>query len=145
VCIGSWHRFGKRLPLREEKPNDHRRFLSPRSSTFVREVPVWLFVRDPADLQEQEQIALTAIRQACPTADTVYTLAQQFMRMIRQLEGEHLDEWLGLVRASQIPELQSLVQSIQRDKAAVFAGLTLPHNNGVGDRKGQQIEARSRA
>lgn len=102
---------------------------------FCAHEAVWLFVRDPADLQEQEQRALTAIRQASPTADTVYTLAQQFMRMIRQLEGEHLDEWLGLVRTSQIPELQSFVQSIKRDKAAVLAGLTLPHNNGVVEGK----------
>ena len=101
---------------------------------------VWLFVRDPADLQEQEQSALTAIRQASPTADTVYTLAQQFMRMIRQLEGEHLDEWLSLVRASQIPELQSFVQSIKRDKAAVLAGLTLPHNNGVVEGKVNKLK-----
>jgi transposase len=101
---------------------------------------VWLFVRDPADLQEQEQSALTAIRQASPTADTVYTLAQQFMRMIRQLEGEHLDEWLSLVRASQIPELQSFVQSIKRDKKAVLAGLTLPHNNGVVEGKVNKLK-----
>ena len=103
-------------------------------------MPVWLFVRDPADLQEQEQRALTAIRQASPTADTVYTLAQQFMRMIRQLEGEHLDEWLGLVRASQIPELQSFVRSIERDKAAVLAGLSLPHNNGVVEGKVNKLK-----
>jgi transposase len=103
-------------------------------------VPVWLFVRDPADLQKQEQSALTAIRQASQTADTVYTLAQQFMRMIRQLEGEHLDEWLGLVRASQIPELQSFVRSIERDKAAVLAGLTLPHNNGVVEGKVNKLK-----
>jgi len=101
---------------------------------------VWLFVRDPAELQEHEQSALTAIRQASPTADTVYTLAQQFMRMIRQLEGEHLDEWLSLVRASQIPELQSFVQSIKRDKAAVLAGLTLHHNNGVVEGKVNKLK-----
>ena len=81
------------------------------------------------------QEELTAIRQASPTADTVYTLAQQFMRMIRQLKGERLDDWLALVKASQIPELQSLVRSIKKDKAAVLAGLTLQHNNGVVEGK----------
>jgi hypothetical protein len=49
--------------------------------------------------------------------------------MIRQLEGEHLDDRLDLVRVSQIPELQPLAKSIERDKAAVVAGLTLRHNN----------------
>lgn len=107
---------------------------------FSAQEAVWLFVRDPCDLKEKEQEELTVIRQASSTADTVYTLAQQFMRMIRQLEGEHLDDWLDLVRASQIPELQSLVRSIERDKAAVFAGLSLPHNNGVVEGKVNKLK-----
>jgi transposase len=72
---------------------------------------VWLFVRKSSDLSEKEQKELAAICQASPTAQTVYTLVQQFMSMIRQLEGERLDDWLSLVRASQIPELQGFVQS----------------------------------
>jgi len=62
------------------------------------------------------------------------------MNMIRQLKGEYLDDWLSLVRASQIPELQGFVQSIQRDKAAVFAGLTLQHNNGVVEGKVNKLK-----
>jgi transposase len=107
----------------------------PPVQHFSAQEAVWLFVRDPGDLKEKEQEELTAIRQASPTADTVYTLAQQFMRMIRQLKGERLDDWLALVKASQIPELQSLVRSIKKDKAAVLAGLTLQHNNGVVEGK----------
>lgn len=109
---------------------------SPIQQFSAREA-VWLFVRDPGDLEKNEQETLTALRQASPTAETLYGLAQEFMHMIRHLEGERLDDWLSRVRASCIPELQGLVQSIQRDKAAVLAGLTLAHNNGVGDRKGK--------
>jgi transposase len=36
---------------------------------------------------------------------------------------------MGEVADSQIPELQSFAQGIERDKAAVLAGLTLPHSN----------------
>src|SRR5450755_3241170 len=111
-----------------------------RVQHFSAQEAVWLFVRDPGDLKEKEQEELTAIRQASPTADTVYTLAQQFMRMIRQLEGERLDGWLALVKASQIPELQSLVRSIKKDKAAVLAGLTLQHNNGVVEGKVNKLK-----
>ena len=39
------------------------------------------------------------------------------------------------VRASQIRELQGFVGSLERDKAAVVAGLTLPQNNGVVEGK----------
>jgi transposase len=43
--------------------------------------------------------------------------------------GERLDEWLARVTASHISELQRLVRSIQKDKAAVQAGLTLTYSN----------------
>ncbi len=65
---------------------------------------------------------------------------QEFMHMIRHLKGERLDDWLALVKASQIPELQSLVRSIKKDKAAVFAGLTLLHNNGVVEGKVNKLK-----
>jgi transposase len=92
---------------------------------------VWWFIRDPSDLKENEQQALAAIRQASPTADTAYALAQDFMQMLRRREGQRLDAWLEQVRASHIPELQRFVRSIQRDKDAVLAGLTEPWSNGV--------------
>ena len=92
---------------------------------------VWLFIRDPIQLEKKEQKALAAIRQASPTADAVYGLAQDFLQMLRRREGQRLDGWLGQVRASHIPELQRFVRSIQRDKDAVLAGLTLPQSNGV--------------
>jgi transposase len=55
--------------------------------------------------------------------------------MLRTRTGEHLDAWLEQVRASQIRELQGFVVSIERDKAAVVAGLTLPQNNGLVEGK----------
>jgi transposase len=100
-------------------------------SRWTAKQAVWWFIRDPSDLKKTEQEALVAIRQASPTADMAYGLAQDFMGMLRHREGERLDVWLGQVRASHIPELQRFVQSIQRDKDAVLAGLTEPWSNGV--------------
>jgi transposase len=96
---------------------------------------VWWFIRDPSDLKKKEQETLLAIRQASPTADRAYGLAQDFMGMLRHREGERLDVWLGQVRASHIPELQRFVRSIQQDKDAVLAGLTEPWSNGVVEGK----------
>ena len=59
----------------------------------------------------------------------IYQLVQEFRHMLHQREGEQLDDWVKKVRASQIRELQSFVVGIERDKAAVVAGLTLPQNN----------------
>jgi len=57
------------------------------------------------------------------------------MNMFRHREGERLDAWLETVRNSQICELQRMVHSIEKEKAAVLAGLTLPHSNGVVEGK----------
>jgi transposase len=96
---------------------------------------VWWFLRDPSDLKEKEQQALATIRQVSLTANTAYELAQDFMHMLRRRQGQRLDGWLGQVKASHIPELQRFARSIQRDKDAVLAGLTLQESNGVVEGK----------
>jgi hypothetical protein len=70
-----------------------------------------------------------------------YELVQQFTHMLRTRTGEHLDEWLRRVKASQIRELQSFLTGVKGDKAAVVAGLTLLQNNGVVARTCQQTQA----
>lgn len=41
-----------------------------------------------------------------------------------------MDAWLLAVKTSQIRDLQGFVLGIERDKAAVVAGLTLSYSNG---------------
>ncbi len=84
----------------------------------------------PEKLDERQQEELALIRQASPRAETAYGLAQAFMHMIWEHRGEPLDTWLSEVEASHLPELESFAKGIQHDKAAVFAGLTLPWSNG---------------
>jgi len=82
------------------------------------------------DLNEKERADLSTIRQASETAETIYQLVQEFLQMVRQLQGEQLDTWLRKVRASPLPELHSFASGLERDKAAVLVGLTQSHNNG---------------
>jgi transposase len=91
---------------------------------------VWLFVRPFDDLSEIEQEELLAMRQASTTAETIYHLVQEFFRLVRTRQGTQLDPWLSKVEASAIPELQRFANGLERDKAAVLAGLTLIHSNG---------------
>ena len=104
-------------------------------SQWTAKQAVWWFLRDPSDMKKKEQETLLAIRQTSPTADLAYGFAQDFMDMLRHREGERLDVWLDQVRASPLPELQRFVRSIQRDKDAVLAGLTLQESNGVVEGK----------
>jgi len=50
--------------------------------------------------------------------------------MIREHTGHQLETWLSSVEASTLPEFKSFAKGLQQDKAAVFAGLTLPWSNG---------------
>src|SRR5581483_3039004 len=91
---------------------------------------VWLFIRKSKDLTDEEQTHLSALRQASALVETIYGLVQDFLIMVRERQGERLDGWLDAIQASQIPELQSFAQGIQRDKEAVVAGLTQLYSNG---------------
>jgi transposase len=104
-------------------------------SQWTAKQAVWWFIRDPSDLKKKEQETLLVIRQASPTADMAYGLAQDFMGMLRHREGERLDVWFAQVSASHIPELQRFARSLQRDKDAVLAGLTEVWSNGVVEGK----------
>ena len=107
--------------------------LSSRQASF-------LFLRRPEELEADEQESLLTLRHLHPEIDLAYDLVQQFARMLRTRTGEQLDDWLEKVRASQIREFQGFVAGIERDKAAVVAGLTLPQNNGVVEGKVNKLK-----
>ncbi len=97
---------------------------------FSAKKAVWLFVRPFEDLSEKEQEELLAMRQASAMAETMYQLVQEFFGLVRFRQGTQLDSWLSKVQASAIPELRRFAKGLERDKAAVLAGLTLVHSNG---------------
>src|SRR5712691_4304857 len=97
---------------------------------FSAKKAVWLFVRPFEKLKEKEQEELLATRQASAMAETIYQLVQEFFRLVHSRQGAQLDSWLNKVQASAIPELQRFAKGLERDKAAVLAGLTLSHSNG---------------
>src|SRR6267154_2287051 len=68
--------------------------------------------------------------QASPTLKRAYDLVQDFLQMVHKREGQRLDAWLERVAASGLLELQSFATGVEKDKAAVKAGLTWPINNG---------------
>ena len=100
-----------------------------RLHTFTASTAVWLFVRDPKSLDEIEQEDLATFCQASPTLKRAYDLVQDFMQMVRKREGHRLDAWLEQIAASDLTELQPFAAGVEKDKAAVKAGLTWPINN----------------
>src|SRR5437016_8400080 len=100
-----------------------------RLHTFTASTAVWLFVRDPKSLDEVEQEDLATFCQACPTLKRTYDLVQDFMRMVYKREGHRLDAWLERIATSDLAELQQFAAGVEKDKAAVKAGLTWHINN----------------
>jgi transposase len=115
------------------RPDPSKKSLSARDA-------VWLFVRDPEDLDDNESSALEEVLQASTRANTLYQLAQEFRQMLHKREGKKLESWLIKAKESQIEELMSFVIGIERDKAAVVAGLTLPQNNGLVEGKVNKLK-----
>jgi transposase len=53
------------------------------------------------------------------------------LTMVHKREGHRLDAWLAKIAESDLPELQSFALGVEKDKAAVKAGLTWSINNGM--------------
>lgn len=102
-----------------------------RIQKYTPKTAVWLFVRDPDTLDEIEREDMVAFCQASPTLAKGYRLIQAFLAMVHQREGERLDDWLTKVAESDLPELHTFVSGVEKDKAAVEAGLTCSINNGM--------------
>lgn len=65
--------------------------------------------------------------------------------MIRDLRGDRLPEWIEAVRSDNLPALHSFVAGLQRDEAAVTAGLTHSPSNGPTEGTVNRIKALKRA
>jgi transposase len=107
--------------------------VSCRQATF-------LFLRRSKELETDEQETLITLRHLHPESELAYDLVQQFIQMLHARRGEQLDAWLEKAKVSQIQELQSFAKSVERDKAAIVAGLTLPQNNSLVEGKVNKLK-----
>ncbi len=121
------YRYLETLKQAEVKVSANPQRLQKISATTA----VWLFVRDPESLDEVEREDLAAFCQASIALKKAYDLAQDFLSMVHKREGHRLHAWLEQVAKSDFSELQSFANGVERDKAAVQAGLTWWINNGV--------------
>jgi transposase len=115
-------RLREQLPL-ESAPRPAPRPPSPRALR-------WLLARRPDELDDEERTQVHALLATYPAVATAYALVQRFGRMVRDRQAADLETWLAETQASSIAELGSFVQGIQRDRAAVEAGLTLEWSQG---------------
>lgn len=102
----------------------------PRAAPLRSRRLVWWLLREPAKLSEERQDVLGRMEAANPGFGPLYRLAVEFTEMVRKRQPERLRPWLEAAQASEFPELRSLATGLERDYAAVEAGLRLPYSTG---------------
>jgi transposase len=90
----------------------------------------FLCIAHGKDLKEEDVAYLERLRAEDASIERAYQLVQDFMRMLRNRQGERLDGWIEKARDSGIDELRRFVAGLVADHAAVQTGLTLTWSNG---------------
>ena len=90
----------------------------------------WWLLRQPDTLSTGHQIVLAGMEQASPAFGQLYRLVVQFSEMLRKRQVEQLRPRLSAAQASDLKELKSLAEGLQRDCAAAEAALRLPYSTG---------------
>ncbi|MER5279363.1 transposase [Streptomyces sp. NPDC002809] len=82
-------------------------------------------------MSESEHTKLKSVLAGCPELDALTGHVHAFGKMLTQLQGDQLPRWIKAVRADDLPTLHTFVNGVERDLAAVTAGLTLPWSSGI--------------
>lgn len=104
----------------------------------------WLLSRKPEDLNREEQTQLDQLLSLDPVVETLYALLQAFLKMVRERKHQDLRSWMVQAERSDIPELRSFVNGIERDYDAVHAALCLPWSQGVTEGKVNKLKTLKR-
>ena len=91
-----------------------------------------------------EEAALQQLQELSTDIASGYSLVQEFMQLVRKESSAPLDEWLGRVGASQLSDLQSFAAGVERDKAAVQAGLEEDWSNGPVEGQVNRLKLKKR-
>jgi transposase len=90
----------------------------------------WWLLRRPDTLSTERQAVLARMEQANTAFGQLYRLTVQFTEMLRKRQVDQLRPWLDAAQTSDLRELKSLDEGIERDYAAVEAALRLPYSTG---------------
>ncbi|MFI6107562.1 transposase [Streptomyces sp. NPDC051310] len=86
----------------------------------------------PDALAECDRLQLKTALANCPGLTALVEHVRSFARMVTELQGDRLPEWIESARATaDLPSLSRFAQHLERDLDAVIAGLTQPWDSGV--------------
>jgi transposase len=110
-----------------EKLREHSASLppSPLDGATPGKIIGWLLA-GPETLDQQTQEQLDQLCQMDNQLALARELTHSFLDLVRHQSTEDLETWLKRARSSGIRQFLAFAGSIEQDKAAVLAGLTLP-------------------
>jgi transposase len=89
-----------------------------------------LFLRRRENLTAEQEAYLDRLGTLDKASADAYRLTQEFAKIVRDLEGEKLDEWLKEADASEAEVMGRFAKGLKKDLSAVRAGLTESWSNG---------------
>ena len=91
-----------------------------------------LLLTHPEHLWTKDTDLLGLLTAACPEMTELARLTGEFAAFLTpaQANDDKLTQWIATVRTAGLPHLHSFCNGLELDRAAVNAGLTLPHHNG---------------
>jgi transposase len=104
----------------------------------------WLLAGKREDLDQEEQARLDQLLGLSPQVETIYTLLQGFLAMVRERKHQKLQSWMEKATESGIPEMKSFVNGIKRDYESVHAALRLPWSQGITEGKVNKLKTLKR-
>ncbi|MCA1224307.1 ISL3 family transposase [Streptomyces sp. 8L] len=111
--------------LNQGRAEGHRPVTTPRRLAR-------LLLTHPEHLWTKDTDLLGLLTAACPEMTALARLTGEFAALLTPAQANHdaLTQWITTVRTADLPHLHSFCNGLELDRAAVNAGLTLPHHNG---------------
>lgn len=91
----------------------------------------WLLLRAVEELADAEYEIVRQVCQHNPEVKVARSLVVEFQGLVRRREPQGLARWVERARASGVPELGSFARGVERDFAAVYAGLEEEWSQGI--------------
>jgi transposase len=125
--VEAWRR---QLPPEERRRSAERADKASKTRTPAPRTVVWWLMGSQETLTQEQIAFLGRLKQECPPIEVAERLAVEVLTLTRRREAEKLEEWTQRAVASGIGELKRFCTGLERDWAAVKAGLSLPWSNG---------------
>jgi hypothetical protein len=103
---------------------------APIPPPSVRAVTGWL-TRHPASLDDDEKRQRADILSRCPELEALAGHVRAFAKMMANLDGHLLDEWIAAACDSDLAPLAAFARGLTDDYDAVRNGLSLPYSSGA--------------